>query len=69
VCFQIRKWKKRNGSPFQKDRVTPFTMFSVDVKESSLKKSKKLNKKTGRSKCADETCNLWKNADSETLER
>lgn len=66
---KIRKWKKRNGSPFQKDRVTPFTMFSVAVRESNLKKSKKLNKKTGRSKCADKTCNLWINADSETLER
>jgi hypothetical protein len=44
-------------------------MFSVDVRESGLKKSKKLNKKTGRSKCADETCHLWINADSETLER
>jgi len=44
-------------------------MFSVDVRESGLKKSKKLNKKTGRTKRADETCNLWINADSETLER
>jgi hypothetical protein len=44
-------------------------MFSVDVRESNLKKSKKLNKKTGRFKRADETCNLWINADSETRER
>jgi hypothetical protein len=44
-------------------------MFSVDVGKSNLKKSKKLNKKTGRSKCAEEICSLWRNADSETLER
>ena len=44
-------------------------MFSVDVRESGLKKSKKLNKKTGRTKCANKTYNLWINADSETLER
>ena len=44
-------------------------MFSVDVRESDLKKPKKLNKKTGRTKRADETCNHWINADSETLER
>lgn len=44
-------------------------MFSIDVKESVLKKAKKLNKKTGRTKRADQTCNLWINADSETLGR
>src|SRR5215469_8089673 len=69
LCFQIRKWKKKNGSPFQKNRVTPFTMFAVDVRQSGLKKSKKWNKKTGRSKCAAATCHRWINADSETLER
>jgi hypothetical protein len=60
---------KKNGSPFLKSRITPFTLFSVDVGGSKLHKSKKLNKKTGRSKRAEEVCNLWRNADSETLER
>jgi hypothetical protein len=69
MSFQIRKWKNRNGSPFQKNRITPFTVFSVDIKKSDLKKSKKLNKKTGRSRCTEEICNLWRNTDLDTLER
>ncbi|KDR17997.1 DNA-directed RNA polymerase I subunit RPA1, partial [Zootermopsis nevadensis] len=66
---KIRKWVKKNGSPFQKNRTTPFTTFSVDVQKSGSQKSKKLNKKTGRSKRAEEICSLWRDADSETLER
>lgn len=67
--FQLQKWTKKNGNPFQKNRITPFTTFSVNIGKENSQKSKKLNKKTGRSKRAEEICRLWRTADSETLKR
>ncbi|KAJ9578155.1 hypothetical protein L9F63_024983 [Diploptera punctata] len=68
---QIRKWKKKHGDPLQRERrLSAFTLFSIDVKNSiAAKKFIKLDKKTRRSKAVQMICDMWVNADSETLER
>ncbi|XP_069690249.1 DNA-directed RNA polymerase I subunit RPA1-like isoform X6 [Periplaneta americana] len=65
---QIRKWKKKNGNPFQKHRISPFLLFSADMKDHKVYKGRKLNKETGRPRFAETMCKLWRESDTDTIE-
>ncbi|XP_069699170.1 DNA-directed RNA polymerase I subunit RPA1-like isoform X4 [Periplaneta americana] len=65
---QIRKWKKKNGNPFQKHRISPFLLFSADMKDHKVYKGRMLNKETGRPRFAETVCKLWRESDTDTIE-
>lgn len=59
VVRKIKKWESKNGSAFQKRRISPFTRFSREDMNIKKSKYKEINENNGRSKASLSLMRKW----------
>lgn len=69
--LRLSEWKKVNGDPMKRSRISPFTKFSCIVRDklSHIENVRKISKTSGRERLSKQIVNLWYKADDELKQK